>query len=43
MSDKADGLDVSFHRLDWPAKKMVAIMRLRPDGKVEEFVIFPDD
>jgi CubicO group peptidase (beta-lactamase class C family) len=43
MSDKADGLDSSFHLVDWPGKKMVAIMRVRPDGKVEEFVIFPDD
>ncbi len=39
-ADVIDKLHASIYELCWPGRKLVAIQRLTPDGKVEAFTIF---
>jgi CubicO group peptidase (beta-lactamase class C family) len=42
-ADRIAGLDASLYELAWPDRKLIAILRLQPDGKVAEFVVFSPD
>jgi len=42
-ADVIDGLNASIDVLTWPDHKLILIMRLLPDGRVEELTIFSPD
>ncbi|MDO8296793.1 MAG: serine hydrolase domain-containing protein [Caulobacter sp.] len=39
--DTIGGLRASLYELTWPDRKLILILRLRDDGKVASFVVFP--
>lgn len=39
--DVIGGLKASLYELTWPDRKLIAILRLTPEGRVASFVVFP--
>ncbi len=42
-ADVIDGLDATLYEIDWGPKKLIAVLRLTPERKVEAFTIFSVD
>jgi hypothetical protein len=33
-------LEATIYEISWPKRKLITVMRFRPDGKVASFVMF---
>lgn len=39
--ERIGGLEATIYKISWPNRKLIAVMRVRPGGKVASFVMFP--